>query len=75
MSNITNLMTIFLGDYPIVELGPLGTVAIQLAKNVHITIHILGLPVTVKVGDKLPLFTRVPYNPEPIDALLGKPSE
>lgn len=70
------MMKVFLGEYEIVERGPLGTLAIALGNNVHIQMHMANFPYTCKAGDKLPLFTYVPYNPEPInDALLGKPSE
>ena len=70
-----NYMQIFLGEYEVVDRkDSLGTVSIHLGNNVYITMHVLGLPVTAKPGTKLPLYTKLPYNPEPIDnALFGKP--
>lgn len=70
-----NYMQIYLGEFEVVERREqLGSIALHLGNNVYINIHILGLPNVVKPGTKLPLFTKVPYNPEPFDALLGKPS-
>lgn len=70
------LMKVFLGEYEVVERGLKGTLAIALGNNVHIQMHMASFPYSCKPGDRLPLFTYVPYNPESItNALLGKPSE
>lgn len=61
-------MQIYLGDFEVVERkDSLGTVSILLGNNIYITMHILGLPVTIKPGQKIPLFTKVPYNTEPFN--------
>ncbi len=75
MTDRPSLMTIFLGEYTVVERADsLGSIAIHLGNNVYINMHIVGLPMTVKPGEKLPLFTQIPYNPRPIeDVLTGKP--
>ena len=74
MPDTPSLMKIFLGSYTIVDRGAAGTLAIDLGNNVHIQIHMAGFPFTCRPGDKLPLFTYVPYNPRPIeDVITGKP--
>lgn len=68
-------MQLYLGSYEVVERkDQLGSFAIHLGGHVYINIHVLGLPARMKAGDKLPLFTKVPYDPKPLDAVLRKPA-
>mgnify|MGYP001571891505 CR=1 FL=1 len=53
-------MTLFLGDYEVVQVTPLD-ITIHIGNNVHIHIHPGELQHNVKAGMKLPLFTKVPY--------------
>lgn len=52
-------LTIWLGDYPVVEIEP-GFVSVQIGKNVHITFP-LAAKHTLARGDKLPLYIQVPH--------------
>ena len=54
------MIPIFLGEFPVVEVTGLA-ITINLGRNVHIHIHTADLNHLVKVGDKLPLHTKVPY--------------
>jgi hypothetical protein len=57
---MTNLMSLYMGDYEVVAVTPLA-ITIHLGRNVHIHIHPGDLQHNVKPGDKLPLYTQVPY--------------
>lgn len=67
-------MKIFLGEFPVVN-HTLTKLTIDLGNNVTITMHVAGLPLLIQNGTMLPLFTYVPYNTEPFDALYVPPSE
>ncbi len=54
-------MKIFLGEFEVDQVGPLGTIGFSLGKKAHVTIHVGDFPHTVKVGDKIPLFTEIDY--------------
>jgi hypothetical protein len=54
-------MKIFLGEFEVDQVGPLGTIGFSLGKKAHITMHIGDFQHTVKVGDKIPLFTEIAY--------------
>lgn len=71
MEPIKTKMKIYLGDYEVIEVRN-GAVTISIGGNVTITMHLMGLPNTVKRGDKLPLLTYVPYDAEGMsNALFG----
>jgi hypothetical protein len=58
-------MRILMGEFPVVEVKPYGAITINVGKNVHITIHVGDFQHSLNPGDKVPLFTEIPYaNPQ-----------
>jgi hypothetical protein len=51
---------VFIGAFLVIEVKN-NAITINLGQNVHITMHCASA-VRVKVGDKLPLFTRIPLD-------------
>lgn len=60
---------IHLGDFPVVQVSQLGGIVIAIGKGIHNHSHLGDFPHDVKPGDKLPLYTEIPY------ALPRRPSE
>lgn len=54
--------TIFLGEFEVVDVRPT-TIAIHLGRNVVIYVEARAESYTVKVGDKVPLFSEFPLCP------------
>jgi hypothetical protein len=54
-------MKIFLGEFEVDMVDPLGAIGFSLGKKAHITMHVGDFPHAVKVGDKIPLFTEIAY--------------
>ena len=54
-------MIIFLGEFEVVEVKSFGGVRIKLGEGTTITIHLGDFPHAVKAGDRLPLYTEMPY--------------
>ena len=52
---------IYLGEFVVDMVDPLGAIGFSLGKKAHITMHIGDFQHTVKVGDKIPLFTEIPH--------------
>lgn len=62
-------MKVLMGEFEVVQVDTFGGITINVGRKVHITIHVGDFPHMVKPGDKLPLFTEVPYantGPAPI---------
>lgn len=57
-------VTLQFGTFLVVASTP-SIITIEVAKESFFHLHVTSVPHTVKVGDRLPLYTRVPY---------GKPS-
>ena len=53
-------MKFLIGRYPIVDFK-IGGITVDLGKGVYIHFYIGDFPHSLKVGDKLPLYTEVPY--------------
>jgi hypothetical protein len=51
---------VWMGNYPVIDVSG-NAITMNLGSNVHITLH-CATPTMVKVGDKLPLFTRIPLD-------------
>ncbi len=51
---------VWMGNYPVVEVNG-NAITINIGHNVHITLH-CATPTMLVVGDKLPLFTRIPLD-------------
>ena len=56
------IVPIYLGDYVVENIAPTGSITINVGGNVRITIH-ARVRHQVKLGDKLPLYTRIPLCP------------
>ena len=54
-------MRIYLGEFEVVEVKSFGGIRIMLGPGTTITIHVGDFPHQVKLGDKLPLYTEMPY--------------
>lgn len=52
-------LTVFLGEFEVVEARYPGTIALHMGHNVVISIHLGDVMHTVKPGDKLPLYTTI----------------
>lgn len=68
MEPTPNTLKIYLGEFYVVEVAK-GRLTIDLGKNVHITIYLGDYDHTIKSGQKLPLYTEIPYanfRPTPI---------
>jgi hypothetical protein len=61
MESTQNKMKVYMGEFEVVQISNLGGITINIGKNVHITIHLGDFPHQIKTGDRLPLFTEVPY--------------
>jgi hypothetical protein len=61
MEPTQSTVKVHMGDFTVVQVSNLGGITINIGKNVHITIHIGDFPHQIKTGDRLPLFTEVPY--------------
>lgn len=59
MEPVGTPLTIYLGEYEVVEARYAGSIALHLGNNVVISIHLGDIQTTVKAGDKLPLYTTV----------------
>lgn len=62
MEPTRNKMMFWLGDYEVVQSKHLGGITVKIGNGVTITFHLgPNFPHTVREGDKLPLYTEVPY--------------
>jgi hypothetical protein len=55
-------VTLQFGDLPVIEANT-ERIVLEIGKGNFLRLHVASVPHTVKVGDRLPLFTRVPYVP------------
>ncbi len=53
---------IFLGEFDVVEVLSMGAFRLKLGPGTTITIHLGDFPHRVKPGDRVPLFTEIPYD-------------
>lgn len=54
-------MKLFMGEFEVVQVNTVGAITINVGRKVHITIYLGDFKHMVKAGDKLPLYTEVPY--------------
>lgn len=54
-------MRIFMGEFEVVEIYAMGALRVKLGPGTTITLHLGDFPHKVKPGDKIPLFTEIPY--------------
>lgn len=52
---------IYLGEFEVDHVDNLGAIGFSLGKKAHITMHVGDFPHSVKVGDRIPLFTEIAY--------------
>jgi hypothetical protein len=63
-------MDIYLGEFIVEEVSSMGRFAINVGNNVRIICHIGDFPHTLKNGNKVPLYTKVPYNASALKPLI-----
>lgn len=51
---------VWMSDVEVVEVTA-ATITVNLGRNVTITMHTVNFPHTCQVGDKIPLYTELPY--------------
>lgn len=60
MAHKENRMKLLLGEFPVAQITSLGAVTLDLGNSVRFTLH-LGDNHTVKIGDRLPLYTEIKH--------------
>jgi len=55
-------MKVYLGRFKVIEVKPLGSITIDIGRNVTITVYVGDFPHLTKTGDIVPLFTELPYD-------------
>jgi hypothetical protein len=51
----------YLGVYEVIEILALGAIRVKLGPGTAVVIHMGDFPHLVKLGDRIPLYTEVPY--------------